>query len=518
MMRPGLTACLLGLALLALPAAAAAASRDELFTLDDEDTPPAPPPPARQDKAKSPAPSTAPKAPAAPVAPKRPAQADAPKAPAAAQAPKTKTGPSSPAAPPERVAQAKPRSTAAREGALRWSGFVQEEAARQYSAPAHWTKVRTRAQLNAQGALESGIKWKLGARLDYDPVFDLTDHYPGAVRQNRQLELLLRENYLDFNAGPLELRVGRQHIIWGEMVGLFFADVVSARDSREFILPEFEYQRLPQWALRAEHFQGDWHSEIIWIPHVTVDEFGNPADDFHPGLISLPGFDMQVRDRVKPGRRLRDSNAGLRVGVLKAGWDVSAFYYSSVDATPHFTRSVENLPAPTLVYTPRHGRINQAGGTLAKDFGRFVVKAETIYTRGRAFSVTDPADADGVVKQNLLDYVLGVEFGLREQDVRFNAQVFQRRFLDHVSTLIPDRTETGVSFLVNGTFGKLTPQLLVLQSLNDNDRLLRPSVDWAVARNTRARLGLDILTGPATGFFGQYANRDRAYLELKYSF
>jgi hypothetical protein len=54
--------------------------------------------------------------------------------------------------------------------------------------------------------------------------------------------------------GNWEFRLGRQHVVWGELVGAFVADVVSARDMREFILPEPELQmlRIPQWAARAE--------------------------------------------------------------------------------------------------------------------------------------------------------------------------------------------------------------------------------------------------------------------------
>lgn len=449
----------------------ATGSRDELFQLDDEDATTAAPAPATTSAAKP-----------------------------AAQPGKARTPRQQPSA------------------GLRWSGFAQEEIARQYASPSHWTKVRTRAQLNAQGQLRPDIKWKLGARLDYDAVFELTDHYAATVRKDRRLDLVLRENYVDLNAGGLDFRIGRQHIIWGEMVGLFFADVVSARDSREFVLPEFEFQRIPQWAVRAEHFAGDWHSELIWIPVVSVDNFGRQGDDFFPTLISAPGLGLQVRDRVKPSRSLSNSNGGLRIGLLKKGWDVSGFYYASVDATPHFTRSIENIPGPTVVYTPRHGRIQQTGATLAKDLGRVVVKAETIYTRGRKFSVTDFGDDDGIVKQNLLDYVLGLEFGLREQDVKFNAQLFQRHFLNHVASLIPDKREAGASLLVTGKFGSLTPQILMIQSLNRSDRMLQPRVDWDFAKNYRARIGLDILSGPATGLFGQYADRDRAYLEVKYSF
>lgn len=550
---------LLAVAAFGVQAKEPGASRDQLFELDDEEEAPvpkaAPAPSPKATSAPSPSkasPSTSPKA--APAATANPS-------PATAASPAKSANPSGAPKPPGNVADApsrpatantapaptaedrepvsvrrntQPQATmpvtpqvasqqqdkTARKNAspVRWSGFAQEEVARQYAKPSHWTKVRTRAQLNAQGQTGGNIKWKLGARVDYDAVFDLTDRYSDDVRKDRRLELLLRENYADIGAGPVELRIGRQHIIWGEVVGLFFADVVSARDTREFILTDFEFQRLPQWAIRAEHFQGDWHSEVIWIPYATLDEIGRYGDEFHPSLITDPSLGLQVRDRVKPARNLGNSNAGLRTGVLKNGWDISAFYYSSIDSSPHFIRSIENLPTPTLVFTPRHSRINQTGATLAKDFGRFVLKSEAVYTRGRKFSVTDFTDDDGVVRQNVLDYVVGIEFGMREQDVKFNAQVFQRRFLNYVATLVPDHVETGVSFLVMGKFGNLAPQVLVMQSLNRNDRLVQPSIDWNFAKNMRARVGLDILSGPEDGLFGQYAGRDRAYLEVKYSF
>jgi hypothetical protein len=401
---------------------------------------------------------------------------------------------------------------------IRWSGFLQEEVARTYKSPSHWSKVLTRAQLTGQGEEEGLFKWKISGRIDYDAVFDLTDHYSGAVRDDRRLNMQVRETYVDFNAANLEFRLGRQHIVWGEMVGLFFADVVSAKDTRQFILPEFEIQRIPQWAIRAEHFKDDWHSELIWIPYVSYDEFGAAGDEFFPSLIPAPGLGLQTRPEVKPSRSIGNSNAGIRIGRLSKGWDMAGFFYSSMDSTPHFTRTIENLPTPTVVYTPRHNRIWQGGATLAKDFGSFVLKGESIYTRGKNFSITDFADADGVAKQNLLDYVLGIEFGMREKDVKFNVQAFQRIFLNHISSLIPDKYESGASLLVSGKFGDIAPQVLLIHSLNQSDWLLRPSADWFLAPNLRLRGGFDIFSGASTGLFGQYANRDRAYLELRYSY
>ena len=66
------------------------------------------------------------------------------------------------------------------------------------------------------------------------------------------------------------------------MVGLFFADVVSAKDLREFILPDFDLIRIPQWAARVEYFKNDFHAEAMWIPVMSYDKIGKPGAEFFP--------------------------------------------------------------------------------------------------------------------------------------------------------------------------------------------------------------------------------------------
>jgi hypothetical protein len=48
--------------------------------------------------------------------------------------------------------------------------------------------------------------------------------------------------------------------------------------------------------------------------------------------------------------------------------------------------------------------------------------------------------------------------------------------------------------------------------------MLRPKVAWNFQPNWRLILGADVFNGPSLGFFGQFANRDRVYTELRYSF
>src|ERR1700682_3170612 len=114
--------------------------------------------------------------------------------------------------------------------APRFSGFYQFEGAYTTPSPAHFSKLRNRLELSWNGQFSENLKWKLGGGVFYDAIYDLRDFYPGPVRRDQRFDALARENYLDWSVGEFDFRFGRQHIIWGEVVSLFVADVVSAKD------------------------------------------------------------------------------------------------------------------------------------------------------------------------------------------------------------------------------------------------------------------------------------------------
>lgn len=414
-----------------------------------------------------------------------------------------------------------------------WRGFMQGEAARSYQDPAHWSKERLRLELNRQGQFSENVKWKIGGRFDYDAAYGNSSFYAPDVRRDQRSEFTLRENYLDISSGGnWEFRLGRQHVVWGEMVGVFIADVVSARDQREFILPEPDLQmlRIPQWAARAEYFGKDMKAELLWIPVPSFDDIGKPGipgvrgaagADFYPYPIPGPGGSL-FQGEDHPSHKLSNTNYGMRLSTLKSGWDFSGFYYHSLDVTPTFYRQV--LPGPTPVtpvflYQARHDEIDQFGGTLAKDLGSAVLKGEAVYTTGRKLNVTRIAQPDGLVEQKMIDYALGLDFSL-PADARLNVEFFQRIYLDHDPDTLQSKYESGVGVLLDpiklGT--NLEGRVLLVHSLNRSDWLLRPKVTWKFEKNWRLAVGADIFHGPPTGLFGRFDNNDRVYSEVRYSF
>lgn len=412
------------------------------------------------------------------------------------------------------------------EAASRWHGFLQTELAYTYAAPAHWSKVMQRAELGTEGQLGSDVRWKVSGRLDYNAVYDLTHFYQDAVRDDQRFDLQFRDAYLDFSGAGLDWRVGRQQIVWGEMVGVFVADVVSAKDLREFILPDFQTLRIPQWAARAEYFKDDFHAEAIWIPVASYDQIGKPKDfsqpgsgsDFYPYPATPAGYPVVFRDEAHPNDSLNHTNYGLRLSQLSHGWDMSGFVYSSMDSQATFYRQLVAAPTPFFVYTPRHDRIWQAGATMAKDMGAFVLKAETVYTHGRSFNTLDATTPNGLVKQNTLDWIVGLDFN-PTADTRINTQLYQRIYFDHDPTIIPGQVESDASLLVNHKLAhNWEAEALLVHSLNRSDWMVRPKLSWAFQPNWRWTAGLDVFGGVRTGLFGQYGQQDRVYTELRRDF
>ena len=412
------------------------------------------------------------------------------------------------------------KAAAAVAPAQRLQGFIQAETAGTLADPEHWSKAMVRLELGTQGRLAQGMKWKLSGRVDYNAIYDLDDFYQAQVRDDQRLEFQVRETYLDFTAGDWDWRLGRQHIVWGELVGMFVADVVSAKDLREFILPDFQVLRIPQWAARAEYFKEDFHAEVVWIPFPSHDEIGKPKNflapgggaDFYAYPLPIPAV---ILGDDKPSTGLNHGNFGVRLTQLTNGWDFSGFYYTSMNGSPTFYQFTPG----TL--TPRHDRIWQLGGTLAKDFRDVVLKAEAVYTDGRRFNLTNvvaPDPAGGVVEQNTLDWAVGLDFN-PSSEIRVNTQFFQRYFFDHNPNIIPDRAENGVSLLVNRKLpDNWEVEALLVHSLNRQDWMLRPKASWGFRPNWKLTFGLDLFNGPVTGLFGQYDQQDRAYAEVRYDF
>lgn len=384
-------------------------------------------------------------------------------------------------------------------------GYGELSGAYTYGEPSHWSQLRARVELGTSGTGPFGARYKFVARAEVDGAFQVEDDfYSDAAKRDREVEVSIREAYLDFGSEDWEYRLGRQHIVWGEMVGLFLADVVSAKDTREFYLVEFETMRIPQWAVRAERFAGESHFELIWVPYQSYDEVGVPGTDFFPYSVA-PG--TRVKEITPSRSDLGHTSIGARYSRLVAGWDLTGFYYQSNDVSPTLYTTDTGLEL-------RHDRLDQIGTTFSKANLNYVLKGEAVYTSGRSFLSQDPLAENGLESSDALEYILGITVPVN--DWRFDAQVYGRYLVDHSSSMLSDKNEFGITLLANRRFGeRFEAQVLYLAGLNRSDYSVQPRFIWNVNQHWRMQIGADIFGGEELGFYGRYDRSDRISVALR---
>ncbi len=396
-------------------------------------------------------------------------------------------------------------------------GYFQQETAYRVAEPNDLSKVKQMLQIGFDHRLNEIFKFKISGRFFYDAVFDLTDNFSGAVRKDQKSEAVYRETYLDLSFGETNLTLGKHQIVWGDVPGLFFADIVSAKDYREFFLPSFEYIRIPQWAINLQHYEGDNTIQLIWIPIQEFDKMPVDGSEFAFRLPVPEGIPYILNNERKPAKSIENSSGGIRLSTLISGWNPALFYLYKYDTLPTYFRSVEQ--GPVIILTSKHTRIRQIGYTLTKDFNIFVLKSEGVVSIGKMFQIEDITSEPGVVKKNYLEYVIGVEFSPAILQTTINLQFYQRIILNHNPSLIDPAIDSGATVWLKPTF--LThshPELLFVYDFTNQDWMFRPKVTWTLSNSWLLTFGSDLFGGDKNGLFGHYSRKSRVYTELRYNF
>jgi hypothetical protein len=411
--------------------------------------------------------------------------------------------------------------------ALRVRGRVAEESAYRLHDPDDLSKLKTLGWLEGKYTFSETANLRVATRGWYDAVFSATDRYPHNVERDQRTELTLREAILTLSGERLDLRAGRQQIVWGEAISTFVTDVVNPKDFREFVLPDFTELRIPIWALDAA-----WRAatnvtlEAVWTPDTMPNKLPKRGAEFQ--------FDRLAYRFRNPVVRLPDdadefslarSEGGLRLSVLRHGWDAALIYYDEADKNQVlFQRRVPRPPGPdVIVLDPRHPRLHIAGATLAKAIDPVVLKAEVAVSVGKEYETTDPLDRDGVVRRDTIDYLIGVDFPL-PGDVDAALQLSQRILTGSATNLtrpgLEGRATTSVALRLTTGFldNTLNPTVLFVVGADRADFRVSPRLEWLATGALTLAVGADIFEGPRHTLYGQFDRNDRVTFTTTWRF
>ena len=412
--------------------------------------------------------------------------------------------------------------------ALRLRGRFKEEFAYRLPDPSGVSKLKTVGWLESKYDFSESVNLRLQGRAWWDGAFEVTDRYPREVERDQQTDLSLRQALLSISAGPFDVRLGRQQIVWGEAISTFVTDVVNPKDFREFVLPEFSEIRIPLWALDASYtFGKNLVVEAVWTPDLRFSKIPKPGAEFEffrqP---SPPNSIVILEEEQKPSVTLGNSQGGGRISYLISGWDLSLLYYDGFDPTiVLFRRQTGSLPngTPIFALTPSHPRLHMIGGTVGKSIEPVVIRGEVLYTIGKLYGTSSLADTDGVVRRDTLDYLLSLDYTFFEK-LETTWQFTQKILMGSPDGIergaVEGRVTSALALRISTGFldDTLNPSALFVVNVNRGDYRISPKLEYLLAEAVTITFGADFFGGPQETLYGQFNKKDRVYTEITYRF
>ena len=357
----------------------------------------------------------------------------------------------------------------------------------------------------------------------------------------------LNEAYYRYSGDIWDISVGRQVIAWGQADGFRLTDVLSARDSSEFIAFNGDDARLPSDSVRLRFFHDLFTFEAIAVPFFTPNKL--PRFGFEDGAkgslyyIDTPdSFDMQTpfgtitapitytkTQSAKP-KMFTDTEAAARFSFFLPGIDFSVSGFYGWDKNPRYVKSgyakkglfnPANPLSPLNPYVPKelytnlneeYYRIWMTGFDAAIPAGDVTVRLETAWVGERYFepknlltdkSIDDlkrqtpddvPLDFNAPVKKHQLLMLAGVDW--MKDSWTLSGQYFEDLILNHKNDIERPMHKGFVSLNVSKTFLRETLKLSAsgVIDVNYGSTFSTYSVAYALTDNISFALGGDVYT------------------------
>lgn len=357
----------------------------------------------------------------------------------------------------------------------------------------------------------------------------------------------LNEAYYRYSGEIWDISVGRQVIVWGQADGFKLTDVLSARDSSEFIAFSGDDARLPLDSIRLRFFHDLFTFEAIAVPFFTPNKL--PRFGFEDGAknglyyIDTPNFydtktplgsipiQYTKTESEKP-KMFTDTEVAARFSFFLPGIDFSVSGFYGWDKNPRFVKSgyakkglfnpagthhpLLNPYVPKELHTnlnEEYYRIGMAGIDAAIPAGDVTIRLETAWVGGRYFEPKEmlsslpiaqlmdktsgadvPIPFNAPVKKHQLLMLAGIDW--IKSSWTLSAQYFEDLILNHKNDIERPMHKGFVSLSVSKTFLRDTLKLSAsgVIDINYGSTSSTYSVSYAITDNINVALGGDVYT------------------------
>lgn len=374
-----------------------------------------------------------------------------------------------------------------------------------------FSRLRGEIQLELNTNLSNSWRVLISGKGTCDAVYGLSgrDDYTDDVLDNYEKEFEFRETYIQGSVTKkLDLKLGRQIVVWGKSDNIRVADVLNPLDLREPGLTDIEDLRLPVTMTRLDYYVGKWNLTGIALHEIRFNKSPEYGSDFYPASSPLP-------HEAVPSNSLKNTEYAMAASGIFSGWDIVFYFADIFDDMPHM-----DIDSSGWNIEMKHSRLKMLGTAFNAALGNWLIKAEAACFNGIEFFNAPEKD------YSRIDVLVGFEFsGLK--DTLVSVDVVNRHLNDFDILLeqSPDRAnedEFQTAVRLERDFRNETLKLKFLAvtygTTGEHGALQRFSAEYDVTDAVEITGGVVFYQSGDLAQFENVDKSDRVFFEIKYSF
>ncbi len=385
-----------------------------------------------------------------------------------------------------------------------------------------FNQAQTALYIQYDSRLSDDWKARISADGFYDAIYDLrsNEDYRNTVKDDYRTQLRLDDTYIQGRlSSNLDIKVGRQVVVWGKSDNIRVTDVINPLDNRLPGMIDIEDLRLSVGMAKLDYYLKQWNVSAMAIAENRIMIEATPRGEFFPvdSIFSVPGGVVDPFPPLRtPSSSLENMQYAFALNGIFAGWDLSFYAADVLDQKWHF----KELPVPGVPLSSRTvSKLKMLGSAFNLAYGSWLLKAEVAHLDGVKYNTT-------LDDKRRLDTLIGLEY-MGITDSTISLEVANRHIFDHEGQMqnqadFVDKNEMQSALRITHSYANdtlnTTALITLFGSSLENGGFFRLWSEYDLMDAVSLNVGIVDYIGGDKPLSEAIKDNDRIFADIKYSF
>ncbi len=377
-------------------------------------------------------------------------------------------------------------------------------------------QAQTSLYLQLDAKLSDDWKLRVSGDMFYDAIYDIysNNEYTDDILDAYKTQIRLDDTYIQGRlTRKLDLKVGRQIVVWGKSDSIRITDVINPLDNRLPGMTDIEDLRLSEGMAKLDYYLGMWNFSAMLIGESRIMLEAPARSEFFPVDEIFPNAPDPFLELVTPQSSWENMQYAFAANGIFSGWDLSFYAADVLDQKWHINPQTAKREV---------SKIQMLGSAVNVVMGSWLLKSEIALLDGVKYNSTKDA-------KSRFDALVGVDY-MGITDTVLSLELANRHIFDYeqqMSQLVRrpdyvDEDELQTAIRLSRTFShdsiKASALLSMFGGTWEYGGFARVWLEYDLADAFSANIGIvDYIDGDKP-FIKANKDNDRVFADITYSF